>query len=309
MLAMRLVARSTFRACALLALGSAAMLLCCADSCRAAGFADLTDRVEVPCAQGANKGDAARGDIVLLTFGQSISANHGESGYTPLGNVVNFNANNGRCYRAKDPLLGASSSPSGQVGSLWGRLCDILLITGFWQRCVIAPIAQGGARMIDWAPGGQWYPLIEQTVRGLQDAQLAPTLLLYGQGEADASVHADALAYQSNFRRMAIATRKLTWAPILVAVETLCYSGGATPDLQPVEPKTRIAKWIGQESIQQAQRGIIDPALKILPGPNLDFINDQIGRWDGCHLSRFGLTAAAEMWAHYVLQATGHLEE
>ena len=161
--------------------------------------------------------------------------------------------------------------------------------------------------MADWAPGGRWFPLIGKTLDALDAANIKPTLLLYGQGEADASVQADAEACKSDFDRMAVAIRQHASAPILVAVETTCYNGGAGPDLEPVDAATRVAKWIGQERIQQAQRAVVKKALGVLPGPNLDFINDQVGRWDGCHLSNYGLTAAAEMWAHYVLLATGHV--
>jgi hypothetical protein len=123
--------------------------------------------------------------------------------------------------------------------------------------------------------------------------------MLYGQGESDASVRADPAGYQALFNRMVASIRSFSSAPILVAVETICYNH---PDLQPLDDDTRVAKWIGQEQIEQAQRAVVDPALGVFPGPDLDFINDQVGRWDGCHLSTYGLKAAAAQWKHYLLE-------
>src|ERR1700734_272359 len=267
------------------------------------GFNDTSSRTPVGC-EPAGATDA---DIVLVTLGQSISANEGETGYTPVGNVVNFNINDGRCYAAADPLLGASAKPDGKhIGSIWGRLCDKLLATGRWTRCLVAPIAQGDTSMAQWAPGGAMNPLIERAITGLRKYRIDPTFLLYGQGESDASVHADPIAYRQSLNAMADGIHSYTKAPILIAVETICYGVGTGPDLQSIDDATRVAKWIGQEAIQQAQRSVIDLSRGILPGPNLDFINDQVGRWDGCHLSAYGLEVAAEQWKYYVLQALDH---
>jgi hypothetical protein len=271
-----------------------------AAACAQTGFYDTSSRTPVAC-EPSGPTDA---DIVLVTFGQSISANEGETGYTPVGNVVNFNINDDRCYVAVDPLLGASSKTDGRhIGSIWGRLCDKLLATGRWTRCLVAPIAQGDTSMSEWAPGGNMSPLIERAVAGLRQHKIEPTLFLYGQGESDASVHADAAAYRKNFNEMADSIHLYTKAPILIAVETICYGVGTGPDLQSIDVATRVAKWVGQEAIQQAQRTVIDPSRGIFPGPNLDFINDQVGRWDGCHLSTYGLEVAAEQWKYYLLQA------
>lgn len=275
---------------------AAALLACAGGAAMADGFADTVGRHRAPCHV-----DGAR-EIVLLTLGQSISANHGEAPYTPHGNVVNFNPNDWLCYAAMDPLLGATYGNNNRTGSIWGYLCDALLESRRWDRCIIAPIAQGSTYMRDWAPGGGEHHLIRETIGGMRASGLVPDVILYGQGEADAGIDADAAAYERSFNAMASSIRQHSNAPILVAVETTCDIGAA-PNLAQVDDKTRVAKWIGQERIQTAQRAVINPAAKILPGPNLDFINDQAGRWDGCHLSSYGLRAAAAQWEHYVLDA------
>lgn len=276
------------------------LALITAIACAQVGFHDTSNRTPVACVRPG----ATDTTIVLVTLGQSISANYGEKGYTPVGSVVNFNINDSQCYVAADPLLGAEASSDGKhIGSIWGRLCDKLLATGRWTRCLVASIAQGDTSMAQWAPGGDMNPLIDRAITGLRKYSIGPTLFLYGQGEDDASVHADAAAYRKNFNAMVDSIHIHTKAPILIAVETICYGGVAGPDLQSVDEATRVAKWIGQEAIQQAQRSVVDPSRGILPGPNLDFINDQVGRWDHCHLSTYGLDAAAGQWKYYILAA------
>jgi hypothetical protein len=272
-----------------------AFFCCFAFTANAAGFNDTAGRTQVDCHS------STANEIVLLTFGQSISANHGEAGNTPRGDVVNFNPNDGHCYAATDPLLGASANFDSHVGSIWGYLCDDLLATRHWNRCIIASIAQDSTKMHDWSPDGAMNHLLRETVEGLRINGLVPSAILYGQGEEDASVRADPVAYQENFNRMTDQLRSYSKAPILVAVETICYLQNF--DLIDTEDSTRVAKWIGQEKIAQAQRSVVDPLRGVFAGPYLDFINGREGRWDGCHLSTYGLKAAAAQWKHYILKA------
>src|SRR5262249_32652367 len=152
------------------------------------------------------------------------------------------------------------------VGSIWGYLCDDLLATRHWNRCIIAPIAQGSTTMHDWSPEGGMSHLIRETVEALRINGLAPSAMLYGQGEADASVQANPVAYRENFNRMVEQTRTYSKAPILVAVETICYLQNF--DLVDTEENTRVDKWIGQEKIAQAQRSVIDSSRGVFAGPD-----------------------------------------
>jgi hypothetical protein len=250
------------------------------------GFSDVSGRQRVDCHIGNAR------EIVLLTFGQSISANHGEAPYVPRGNVVNFNPNDWLCYAAVDPLLGATAGGDNHTGSIWGYLCDGLIDTKRWDRCIVAPIAQGHTSMKDWAPGGGEYHLIREAIARMRASALTPTAMLWGQGEDDAQ-GGNAVAYERSFNAMAGAIRRYARAPLLVAVETTC-------DMNLINAETRVAKRAGQQKIAQAQRGVVNPAAGIFTGPDLDRI-DQEGRWDGCHLSVSGLKAAAAAWQQALL--------
>jgi hypothetical protein len=155
--------------------------------------------------------------------------------------------------------------------------------------------------MSDWAPGGAVNHLIRAAIDGLRGNGLAPSAFLYGEGEKDASIHADAAAYQADFSRMATHICSFSAAPIIVSVETICYFHD--PDLVDTDKDTRVLKWIGQEKIEQAQRSIVNVKRGVFAGPDLDFIDSSVGRWDGCHLSTYGLKAAAAQWKLYLPQA------
>ena len=74
------------------------------------------DRAEIPC------GEFRDADtLVLLILGQSNAANYGDVKFTPPSSVGNFNIYDGKCYRAEDPLLGASFDG----GSFGSRLADL----------------------------------------------------------------------------------------------------------------------------------------------------------------------------------------
>lgn len=251
------------------------------------GFNNVAGRKRVDC-----RVSGAR-DIVLLTFGQSVSANHGEAPYVPHGDVVNFNPNDWLCYAAVDPLLGATAGGDDHTGSIWGYLCDGLLDTGRWDRCIVAPIAQGQTAMKDWAPGGAQHHLVRETVDRMRASDLSPTVMLYGQGEQDATPEADGAAYRKNFSAMVASIRRYSQAPILVAVETTC-------DFNLVNDDVRAAKRAAQAKIEDAQRAVVSPAAGIFSGPDLDRIGAE-GRWDGCHLSTEGLKAAAAAWQQALL--------
>lgn len=70
-------------------------------------FSDTAQKEEANCPDNSNA-------IVMVAFGQSNSANYeGERHESKSDAIVNFY--NGKCYKAKDPMLGAT----GRFGSIW----------------------------------------------------------------------------------------------------------------------------------------------------------------------------------------------
>jgi hypothetical protein len=227
---------------------------------------------------------AAGGEgAVILGFGQSNIANEGEASalHQPKGEVYNFNFFNGRCYVAKDPLLGASIDR----GNVLTRLGELLVERGNYRRVLLVPIAHGGTYASEWSPGGRMFPRLQWTLERLRERRIGITHVLWQQGEAEAATSKpSAEDWMHHFRAMAGAIRTAgTDAPIYVSQSTVCCN----------DPN---------ETIRAAQRQVVDPQAGIRAGPD----TDQIGRderFDGCHFSAAGLRHAAELWYEALCRA------
>ena len=213
---------------------------------------------------------------VFLIIGQSNGGNHGETKHAAQRLVFNFNPFDGLCYRACDPLLGAT----GDGGSPWCMLGDALIADGFAQSILLCPLSVGGATVGEWAPGGTYHHRMIYGIERLREAGFRPCYVLWHQGEADALYGTSADAYAKAFRALARSLRDLDIrAPIYVA--TASYF--AVPE----------GYGASQAIIRRAQQSLISLEDLILPGPDTDSIRD---RFDGCHMGSTGLQEHAQMW-------------
>ncbi|MFZ3359809.1 MAG: sialate O-acetylesterase [Xanthobacteraceae bacterium] len=209
-------------------------------------------------------------------MGQSNIANECDPSalYEPKDSVYNFNFFDGKCYIAKDPLLGASIDRSNVLTRLGGLLVE----RGNYQSVLLVPIAHGGTFVSDWAPGGRMFPRLQWTLERLRERRIRVTHIAWQQGEAEAGgPDPNPEAWKSYFMAMAGAIRAAgTDAPIYVAQCTICCN----------DPN---------EAIRGAQRHVVDPQGGILAGPDIDRVGRD-ERYDGCHFSVDGLRHAAELW-------------
>jgi hypothetical protein len=233
------------------------------------GFKDTAGRAVVPCASGGRT-------MVALALGQSNTGNHGETLYRPRRDVVNLFRDT--CYRAEDPLLG----PTGDRGSIWTRLGDLLINAGMFDRVVIIPIGVGSTAIADWVPGGYLHPRVTNAIGEARRAGLAITHVLWIQGGSEKMSRGDAAVrerYKRDFRSLVGSLReKGVTAPVYVAVGSIGMDG-FKPD------------------IQQAQRELADPAAGILAGPDTDSLHAvEENRWEVVHFSPLGLDRCARAW-------------
>lgn len=235
-------------------------------------FTDTRDRVVVDCASIDRKA------AVILAMGQSNAANHGGARYHPVRKVFNFNWADGRCYRAKDPLLGAS----GEGGSVWTRLGDELIESGRYDQVLIIPIAIGGTSVRVWA--GSHGPAAQAIKASdvLQHAGLRITHVLWHQGESDHEMRKE--VYTRLFSRMAEYLQENGInAPLFVATTTICNNYGAN-------------------QIREAQRELPRRLTNVFAGPDTDALDSIYDRSPNlCHFSERGLAMHARMWLHVIL--------
>lgn len=252
----------------------------CADDPALCGFADTEGRVEVAC-------DAFVGEspdqAVLFVFGQSNSANAGKDRYVAGDEVINFNPHDGRCYRARDPLLG----PDGSGGSVWGRLGDALVSEGLYRRVLIAPFGIGGTELVRWTPGGDLHVRVEKTASMLADAGIRPTHVLWHQGESDVVADTPPEEYVAQFQALVTALADLGIdAPVFPAQATHCY----------FTDEMRVASMASADRIRRAQASLPERIDNVWAGPDTDTIVGPRFRYDGCHFNYQGTDAHARLW-------------
>jgi hypothetical protein len=218
---------------------------------------------------------------VIITLGQSNAANFAGGRYVAQGDVVNFNLYDARCYRAIDPLLGAS----GDGGNFATRLGDILIRRGFANRIVLAPIGMGNTRIEHWSFGGVFNKRILVLIRRLWEAGVTPNLVLWQQGEGNAGdVDIEGRNYRRHLLEVVQTFRNYgVMAPFMIALCTLCG-----------DPKPNA------ENTRAGQRSAVSRQLGTLLGPDTDCIGHE-DRFDRCHMSERGVQKQAEMWADSIV--------
>jgi hypothetical protein len=213
---------------------------------------------------------------VILIAGQSNIANEGDPDglIVPAPGAYNFNLFDGRCFVARDPLLGATCDRS----NVATRLADLLINSGTFTRVLLVPIAHGGTFIREWTRNGRMGPRLLVAMERLREAGIGVTHVLWQSGEAEgAQANADARAWTQDFGEIVDVIRVGgVLAPIYVAQCTVCCSGP-------------------NEVIRSAQREVRSQARGVFAGPDLDTIGPE-KRWDGCHFSAAGLQEAAQLW-------------
>ncbi|HEY7229030.1 MAG TPA: sialate O-acetylesterase [Pseudolabrys sp.] len=226
-------------------------------------------------------GDRSRTAVIII-LGQSNAANHGSGRYVAKHRVDNFNIYDGKCYRAEDPLLGAS----GDGGNFATRLGDKIIEDGLFDRVILAPIGMGGTTVEQWADEGMFNRRIPVLIRRLYDAGLSADFILWHQGEGNAGMgDRDGRQYRKNLLEVVETFRRYgVTAPFLVALATLC--GEPHPNAQ---------------NIRAGQKGAVDPSASIYQGPDTDIIGVDY-RWDKCHFDELGLSLAAALWLEVIAE-------
>lgn len=222
---------------------------------------------------------------VILTFGQSNTANSGEFRHQAFPNVFCFNFFDQKLYPANDPLPGASN----QGGSVWPPLGELLIRSGWCDTVIFVPVGFGGSFVKDWQPGGRYFRRLHLAVRRFRSVCPLPIdLLLWQQGEAEANhTHDSFFRYLWEFTIMLAGIRALgVTAPLICAVSTLCEGNS---------PGTG-----NRDTIRNAQRWIPRLLPKVFPGPDFDTIGLK-NRFDRCHFSKTGQSLAAQLWKDFIL--------
>ena len=239
---------------------------------RLAQIVPITKGPEVSCAE-----IAASGPLVLLALGQSNAGNHGTPS-TRVAAPVTLIAE-GKCIKAIDPLPGGT----GAGGSIWQRLPAILSMQHISRPIVLSILAIDATSIADWTdPSSPLAQRLTAHVTSMHLLGLAPNLILWQQGEADAQSGTSATEYSIGLDRLAATLNSTgTMAPILLAQSTICRSAPS-------------------ETIRGAIEAKVFSDRRFRLGPNTDKLSNATFR-NGCHLTTDGLDSAAKMWAASII--------
>lgn len=221
--------------------------------------------------------------MIALAFGQSNAANNGQSPYTPHNAAV-YNYYEGKLYKAKDPLFGATR----EKGSVWSRLGDMLIDSGLYTKVIFIPIAVGGSEIACWTTG-DCAKKLQRTLELLDSQHILLTHIFWHQGETDNLNNTSTAKYKQQLATILKNLRSYQNADLYISLAS--YHPGA------------INKPLGVDSmIRNAQKEFINENKKVLAGPDTDTLIYAIHRYDGVHFSDYGLQAFAQLWLRAIRQ-------
>ncbi|NKL80628.1 sialate O-acetylesterase [Rhizobium leguminosarum] len=231
---------------------------------------------------------------VLLILGQSNAANYGGQRHRSNYGARVVNAFDKRCFIAASPLLGSTNTR----GEFWTLLANNLIASGQNDNVILAPLAYSGSEVARWAAGGDFNPVLVDTVKKLQDSGYRITNVLWVQGEADLVIGTPAEAYQERFMSMVDTLRQH-------GVEAPVYISTASKCLEPSNGGFK--EHIPDNAVVRAQLALSKSGHGIREGVNSDALLDGDDRYDDCHFGATGGEKMSQAWLN-LLRSDGRLE-
>ncbi|MBY3180181.1 sialate O-acetylesterase [Rhizobium laguerreae] len=231
---------------------------------------------------------------VLLILGQSNAANYGGQRHRSNYGARVVNAFDKRCFIAASPLLGSTNTR----GEFWTLLANNLIASGQNDNVILAPLAYSGSEVARWAAGGDFNPVLVDTVKKLQDSGYRITNVLWVQGEADLVIGTPAEAYQERFMSMVDTLRQH-------GVEAPVYISTASKCLEPSNGGFK--EHIPDNAVVRAQLALSKSGHGIREGVNSDALLDGDDRYDDCHFGATGGEKVSRAWLN-LLRSDGRLE-
>lgn len=239
-------------------------------------FADTLAREETPCPV------AGKRTLVAVILGQSLAGNW--SGERTVGRDGVVNLYGGRCYRARDPLLGAT----GIAGNHWTQVANALVDSGRYDHVVLLEVTRGRSAITNFLPPNEGFSALKQEIAAKPD--LAVTHVFIQQGQTDNLKNTPYEAYRASYANVLNNLRQLfPGAAVFVSLE----AGYCRDDRANAPPSV-------DNPILKAQRSLIDPARGFFRGPEVDVILDASKRYDGCHPSGAGSHILAQAWTKVI---------
>lgn len=227
-----------------------------------------------------NKAEIASGDRVMIcfTFGQSNAGNYGMGRYTTRNKEI-YNYYKGDLYKAREPLLG----PDGGGSSVWTRVADMLIDSGFYKKIIIVPCAIGQTPVKCWAEG-DCKEKLEATLNYMAGDNLKPTHIFWQQGETDNVDQTTKEQYKESLTKVIQIFRdKQITAPFFTSITSYFPYNNNNP--------------FGMDAgITSAQMELTRELPNVKQGPDTDSLNLAYYRTEAVHFTEKGLDRLAYEW-------------
>lgn len=216
--------------------------------------------------------------LIIMIAGQSNAANSVSIKSSTSLPILNFF--NGKLYRAKDPLLGATD----KRGSLWIKTAEQVIQNSKYEEVIIVNVAKSNSSIFDWNNSSYNFHYLSSIYQALEYADLSPQLFLWVHGERDSIDKLNKNTYYEMLNHFFIRLKMLHKnKDILISLSSRCY------DTQP------------NESIRSAQKKIILSSPSIHIGVDTDAFGNEF-RFDGCHYNSLGLKHISNEWAKSIIK-------
>jgi len=169
---------------------------------QSAGFADTTGRTVVSPTLIAER------TAIFICEGQSLAGDHCQGLYQPVSTKVQcVNVMGDKLlYQHVEPMFGPTFTINGYqgwsngYGSMWGKVGDLLISGGIYDRVIFCNVAYGGQTAQDFSPSGilgHRLPLAFNALNSLGYKPSQVTAILTHLGESDGINGTTAAAYIS----------------------------------------------------------------------------------------------------------------
>jgi hypothetical protein len=222
--------------------------------------------------------------MICFTIGQSNAADYGKGIYVPKNKQI-YNYYKGDLFMANEPLLGAD----GPGSSVWTRVADMLIDSGYYKRVIIIPCAIGSTSAKCWAEGFCREKLIK-TLEKLKEDNIKVTHIFWDQGETD-NVDKTSKELYVTYLTNVINTFRVykIGAPFYVSITSYVPFENMNP--------------LGiNEQITNAQKEVINTIKNVKEGPNTDSINLGYYRYQDLHFTENGLDVLAKKWFYKIIK-------
>lgn len=238
---------------------------------------DISSNIKLPCPVNP---------VVVVTGGQSNSANAVSS---PLDVGTNSNAYmffDGYCYAIRDPILGAN----GIRGSIWSRFAPALAAR-LQRPVVIISGAIGGSQFADWIdPKLPYMRLLRDRVMDASRKIGPADIVLWHQGETDAW-----------FKPRQSDIQPVIFRVTSTVMSTYAVKPGAKLVLYQASICTGERRKQSTAAVINAQAAVAAADPRVILGPNTDLLGRRY-RHDDCHFNDVGAQIVANQTVDLVSQ-------